>query len=120
MPYSVDESWCLFKGRMFYPHDQQAVQDFFAEGCLHGTWLMTENDPKQKSFLPLDKQHWLSEINNYYGALQPAPNDLKHSLCMAEIVEGKEVQRSFFLPEDFWDEVITPSCNNLYKIQSKK
>ena len=102
MPYPVDESWCLFKGRMFYPHDRQVTQGFFAEGCLQGTWITDQPIAKLRRYLPLDKQQWLSEIHEYQGALELPTLNLEHSRCMAEIWEGEETSRTFFLPEDFW------------------
>ena len=106
MPYPVDESWCLFKGRMFYPHDQQVTQYFFSEGCLHGTWIAHQPITNLKNHLPLDKQQWLSEIHEYQGALEFPPSNLEHSCCMAKIREGEETSRSFFLPEGFWNDIV--------------
>ena len=105
MPYSVDESWCLFKGRMFYPDDQQDIQDFFADACPQGTWIIADKSLNKKGFLALDKQQWLSEITDYHGELKTAPKHLEHSRCMAKIQEQAEVNRCFFLPENFWHTV---------------
>ncbi|MCK5917747.1 MAG: DUF1853 family protein [Cocleimonas sp.] len=103
IPYPVDESWCLFKGRMFYPHQQQQTQAFFADDCLQGAWLIADDKTDQKHFLALNKQQWLSEISQHHGELQLAPSKIKYSRCMAEIDAGKEVARYFFLPKDFWE-----------------
>ena len=103
MPYSVDESWCLFKGRMFYPHEQQETQEFFAEDCSQGTWLIADDKYNQNRFLSLNKQQWLAEIENYHGMLEPIPANLVYSRCVAEIHKDNEIRRCFFLPEKFWD-----------------
>ena len=102
MPYPVDESWCLFKGRMFYPHDQQKTQAFFAEDCPQGTWLIAGEQSHPKCFVPLNKQQWLSKIVENQAALELPPSTLEHSHCMAEICKGNEVNRCFFLPKAFW------------------
>lgn len=109
MPYAVDESWCLLKGRMYYPHDHQTPPDFFADACPRGIWTLTgrNKNAHQKKFLPLDKSQWLSEITHYHDALESAPTQLEYSHCMAEIQEGQEVHRYFFLPENFWHAVNT-------------
>ena len=102
MPYPVDASWCLFKGRMFYPYDQQQSQDFFAKDCPQGKWLTHQLIPDQTHYLSLDKQQWLSELHHYQGELTLPPIHLEHSRCMAEIQEGEEISRVFFLPKEFW------------------
>ncbi|MCK5814130.1 MAG: DUF1853 family protein [Cocleimonas sp.] len=102
MPYPVDESWCLFKGRMFYPQSQPQAPTFFADDCLQGEWLIAEDKSDQKHLLALDKQQWLSKISQYQGALQSAPTEIEHSCCMAEIEGAEEVGRYFFLPKGFW------------------
>ncbi|MCK5725602.1 MAG: DUF1853 family protein [Thiotrichaceae bacterium] len=109
MPFPVDESWCLLKGRMFYPHNQQYTQAFFADNCPQGLWLIAEDKSYQKCFLALDKSQWLSEISQYQGKRQVAPSKIEHSVCMAEIQNKKEVARYFFLPEGFWAKNRHPS-----------
>lgn len=102
MPYPVDESWCLFKGRMFYPNKPQSTPALFADDCPQGTWLSIEDKPNHNRFVALNKQQWLSKINQYQGKRQLVPATLEHSRCMAEIEDGEEVGRYFFLPQGFW------------------
>lgn len=103
MPYPIDAKWCLFKGRMFYPNNQDEKPTFFAQNCPQGNWLIVDEQPKSKRFMPLSKQQWLTEITNYQGDLAYPPTQLDYSCCMAEIQAGNEINRSFFLPQDFWE-----------------
>jgi len=103
MPYPIDEAWCLFKGRMFYPEQQQDRQAFFAEDCPYGTWHIVGEQSYPKHFIALSKPQWLTEITDYQGELESPPNTLDYSCCMAEIQADNEINRRFFLPKGFWN-----------------
>ena len=109
MPYSIDASWCLLKGRMFTPVTQQTLPAFFADSCPQGIWLKTNDAPETKTHLMLQKQDWLAEIVGYKGELQLPPRDVTHSACFATFVkrsrkqrERDETTRFFLLPDDFF------------------
>ncbi|MBE8232434.1 MAG: DUF1853 family protein [Endozoicomonadaceae bacterium] len=109
MPYAIDESWCLLKGRMFTPLAQQTLPDFFADECPQGIWLSTHDAPKTKTHLLLQKQDWLAEVVGYSGEPHTISRDLKYSACFATLANTQENQagmneeaRFFVLPENFF------------------
>ena len=102
MPYRVDASWCLLKGRMFYPDHTPVIPAFFAEDCPQGRWKIVDANTYPKRFMSLHKQQWLTEISHYEGVLETPPTTLEYSRCMAEIHHGNEISRCFFLPKEFW------------------
>jgi len=109
MPYAIDESWCLLKGRMFTPIAQQTLPDFFADDCPQGIWFHVNDAPETKTHLLLHKQDWLAEVVDYAGELQRTPRALNHSACFASFEQSKageraanEKARFFLLPQDFF------------------
>jgi hypothetical protein len=109
MPYPIDESWCLLKGRMFTPLAQQTLPVFFADDCPQGTWLSIDDVPKTTTHLLLQKQDWLAEVVGYSGKLQVISTDLKYSACFStfEKMQGNQIgkneeARFFVLPQDFF------------------
>lgn len=113
MPCSIDESWCLLKGRMFTPLAQQTLPDFFADDCPQGTWLSINDVSKTKTYMLLQKQDWLAEVVGYSGELQTITGDLNRSTCFATLVKTQEAKtemneeaRFFVLPQDFFQDRI--------------
>ncbi len=112
MPCPIDESWCLFKGRMFLPENQPVLPDFFAKDCPQGKWRYRHEISDAPSFLALQKQDWLAEVTTCETQHQPKlhiiPNPVNHSACFALCTEEepgtiREQERYFILPNDFFN-----------------
>lgn len=101
MPYMVDESWCLFKGRMFYPYQQKDAKGAFEKDCPTGFWVYDNNAPQGADYAVVKKQDWLARIVSS-NSINTLPTALKSSECYARI-NNKEVERLFVLPMNFWE-----------------
>jgi len=109
----IDETWVILKGRLFYPLDGPAAPPTEAHPAHeHGFWLTAgalANLP-QGLWLPLERQQWLApvagiepaqcmEAGSLFERWRSAP--LRRPLCMARIVDGREAERGFVVPDDW-------------------
>lgn len=108
----IDQRHCMIKGRLFYPEDSDISpqQTNLAEDHLRGRWYYLNDLDKSKSFIKINKSHWLAPLNSEdIKNMEFAPADSIESIDRAEcyvMIKDNETklsedQRVFYLPETF-------------------
>jgi hypothetical protein len=105
MPLTIDESWCMLKGRMFYPiplpNNTQTTNPLFDKKHLRGNWYESSSEIDHTHLLPLKKTDWLAEITDFTKQTPP-PSTIEQPTCCIKYKGHQEKQRLFLLPEDHW------------------
>lgn len=113
----IDETWLIFKGRLFYPLKQDNEAPCGANPAhLRGFWVSRQSmhSLRESLWLPLERHQWLAPLTGIDPAIcldnsglvdkweKRAPT---HPVCIASIEKGNEIERGFIVP-DSWAEKI--------------
>ena len=109
----VDETWLIFKGRLFYPlHQIAEAPDVASPEHLRGFWTRLRALEKlpDSLWIPLERHQWLAPLADI-EAVECLDNRrladywqgkaLSHPACIARIENGHETNRGFIVP-DSW------------------
>lgn len=118
--YSIDIKHCILKGRLFYPQEINTEPKGITSNHLRGRWSQETTNYDKKLVCALDKLNWLSTLNHadlqncrlgtgltkmdkaqcYVLAKQ---NSIGIESSLEDDLGGilKEVERFFYLPENF-------------------
>jgi len=103
--YLIDTKQCLLKGRLFYPRKIDNAPQGVTKNHLRGRWDYASTAIENKLLFPLDKKDWLAELNYddlYERDLETSLLKNEKALCYISATQGfKEIERIFYLPEDF-------------------
>lgn len=118
MPCAIDESWCLLKGRLFYPPSiSETGKARFATAAHSLHHWVTPHQTQHRSNTPnitsadtlaapcyqaLDKRDWLAPLTKQLALLRKLPGKPEQAQCFIHWQQNKEDQRFFLIPDDFW------------------
>lgn len=105
IPYKIDESWCMLKGRMFYPCDSQATSKLFDSKHLRGCWHEQTLEITNTNLCPLHKNDWLAEKTAPFETNATSAPVIEHPICHIEHKNGQELRRLFLLPQKHWSDL---------------
>jgi hypothetical protein len=90
----------LVKGRLF--GNAETLPDVVNPDCLVG-WLKRRRDYQPSDGdLPLQRQHWMSEVEDGDIEQPNAATASRHGcLCIAQVAHGMETSRGFVVPDDW-------------------
>jgi hypothetical protein len=90
----------VVKGRLF--GDAERLPEEVNPDCLRGWLKRTDEHQLSENDLPLQRQHWMSDIE---------AGDIEHPdattasrqgcLCLAQLAQGREISRGFVVPENW-------------------
>jgi len=106
MPYIINESQCIIKGRLFYPENvsKSETPNFVSRNHLKGKWRFL-NENKKETLIKIDKTDWLSVLTKSdcesYEILNEAALS-KRPECYVYLGDDlAEKERIFYLPNGF-------------------
>lgn len=103
IPFNIDESWAMLKGRMFYPYNAQQHSKLFDAKHLSSHWCInTDAINHIKHLYPLAKIEWLADITTPPANTPAIPLIIQHPACYVEYKNQREQNRIFLLPESHW------------------
>lgn len=106
IPWEISERYCLLKGRLFYPPnddpDNNQIPDEISPDHLHGQWLFEE--PSDSTTRVLSKNEWLADTN-YANDIGDDSHIIKHPQCFAIYKNDVEIDRFFLLKKDHWKQI---------------
>jgi hypothetical protein len=104
IPYPIDESWCMIKGRMFYPPGLQPNSRLFDEKHLNSHWYNNLQMIKHTGDIyPVEKINWLAQLSALPENINTMSSVIEQPVCCVDYRNQQEKRRVFLVPAKHWE-----------------